>query len=219
MAAPAGDSGGSSPLSNMDSDVDYDEYYQQEQEHEQEQEQEAQAPPAKRPRLSMNPNSRRGTPVSHRSEPDNGSISSDTEGDVPNSPGMSRFDDEEGHHEQVTVCSWDGCDRGDCGDMDQLVQHIHADHIEGRGKKYTCEWSDCSRKSYPHASAYALKAHMRSHTREKPFFCTLPGEISRMGWLWVKILTASRMRPLLYKIRCTCKAHAHCPRNRSITAI
>ncbi|KAH6718997.1 hypothetical protein BKA61DRAFT_266809 [Leptodontidium sp. MPI-SDFR-AT-0119] len=100
------------------------------------------------------------------------SISSDSEGEVPLSP-ASRLDDDD-VHEQVTICTWSHCKAGDQGNMDQLVEHIHNEHIESRGKKYTCEWFDCSRKGLPHASAYALKAHMRSHTREKPFYCTLP---------------------------------------------
>ena len=181
------DSAASSPLSNMDSDVDYDEYYQND----------PAMPAAKRVRF--NNESRRGTPTSHKSDYDS-DISSDTEGDVPNSPGMSRLDDEEGHHEQVTVCAWDGCDRGDCGDMDQLVAHIHSAHIEGRGKKYTCEWTDCSRKSHPHASAYALKAHMRSHTREKPFYCALPGKSVRISVTKKLSNSDLRMRPFLYSV-------------------
>lgn len=76
--------------------------------------------------------------------------------------------------EQVTVCKWDGCDAGDLENMDKLVEHLHEDHIGTRQKKYSCEWSDCIRKGIPHASGYALRAHMRSHTREKPFYCTLP---------------------------------------------
>ncbi|KAH6648393.1 putative C2H2 finger domain protein [Truncatella angustata] len=102
-----------------------------------------------------------------------GDISTDTSGDVPNSPINAKLDEEEAQ-EQVTVCAWDGCDAGDQGNMDRLVDHIHADHIESRQKKYTCEWIGCTRKSMPHASGYALKAHMRSHTREKPFYCYLP---------------------------------------------
>jgi hypothetical protein len=110
-------------------------------------------------------------------EPDfDGDISSDTSGDVPNSPINAKLDEEE-FQEQVTVCAWDGCDAGDLGNMDNLVEHIHNDHIESRQKKYTCEWIGCPRKSMPHASGYALKAHMRSHTREKPFYCYLPGNI------------------------------------------
>ncbi|KAI1814710.1 hypothetical protein GGS20DRAFT_394748 [Poronia punctata] len=109
----------------------------------------------------------------HEPDLDDGDISSDTSGDVPNSPINAKLDEDE-FQEQVTVCAWDGCRAGDLGNMDRLVEHIHNDHIESRQKKYTCEWIGCSRKSLPHASGYALKAHMRSHTREKPFYCYLP---------------------------------------------
>lgn len=105
-----------------------------------------------------------------------GSISSDSSGDVPSDPTLLRPEDDDPIHEQVTVCQWVDCEAGDLGNMDKLVEHIHNEHIETRLKKYTCEWSDCSRKSMAHASGYALKAHMRSHTREKPFYCALPGK-------------------------------------------
>ncbi|EQB53457.1 hypothetical protein CGLO_06811 [Colletotrichum gloeosporioides Cg-14] len=100
-------------------------------------------------------------------------VSSDTSGDIPSSPINARLDEED-FQEQVTFCAWEGCDAGDLGNMDKLVEHIHNDHIESRQKKYTCEWNGCNRKSMAHASGYALKAHMRSHTREKPFYCYLP---------------------------------------------
>ncbi|CAH0049651.1 unnamed protein product [Clonostachys solani] len=100
-------------------------------------------------------------------------VSSDTSGDIPSSPVNARLEEED-FQDQVTLCDWDGCPAGDQGNMDKLVEHIHNSHIESRQKKYTCEWSSCSRKGLPHASGYALKAHMRSHTREKPFYCYLP---------------------------------------------
>ena len=133
-------------------------------------------PPAKRQKLAGE-SSLRATPVSHPvPDYDNASISSDTSGDIP-SPinGAWRPEDDEPVHEQVTVCLWADCDAGDLGNMDKLVEHIHNEHIETSKKKYTCEWSDCSRRGHVHASGYALKSHMRSHTREKPFYCALPG--------------------------------------------
>ncbi|KAH7328986.1 hypothetical protein B0I35DRAFT_404265 [Stachybotrys elegans] len=100
-------------------------------------------------------------------------VSSDTSGDIPSSPVNARLEEDD-FQDQVTICDWDGCPAGDQGNMDKLVEHIHNSHIENRQKKYTCEWRSCNRKGLTHASGYALKAHMRSHTREKPFYCYLP---------------------------------------------
>ena len=114
--------------------------------------------------------------------PSDADISSDTDGSVPGSPhpfaGGEDEDGGAGGREQVTACKWDGCEAGDLSNMDLLVQHLHDEHIQARQKKYSCEWADCSRKGIPHASGYALRAHMRSHTREKPFYCSLPGRFS-----------------------------------------
>jgi hypothetical protein len=140
-------------------------------------------PPSKRQKLGDGSRASSSMHIDPEPEPepeqehdlDDGDISSDTSGDVPNSPINAKLDEDE-FQEQVTVCAWDGCRAGDLGNMDRLVEHIHNDHIESRQKKYTCEWIGCSRKSLPHASGYALKAHMRSHTREKPFYCYLPGK-------------------------------------------
>lgn len=113
-------------------------------------------------------------------------ISSDTSGDIPNSPGVQALlggpqDDEYSGHggDQVTVCRWKGCEEGDLGNMDALVRHIHEVHIASREKRFICEWTGCPRNGQPHASGYALRAHMRSHTREKPFYCSLPGEMPK----------------------------------------
>lgn len=132
--------------------------------------------PNKRPRLNIRAHSEERPVMALPTADDPGEISEDTDGSVPASPhhpGMSADDDY--GQEQVTVCKWEGCEAGDVENMDNLVEHLHEDHIGTRQKKYSCEWTDCTRKGIPHASGYALRAHMRSHTREKPFYCTLPG--------------------------------------------
>ncbi|KAI9699063.1 MAG: hypothetical protein M1836_003252 [Candelina mexicana] len=140
-------------------------------------------PPAKRQRTGTASDLNISTPhLNFNSEHDEQhdeetDISSDTSGDVPNSPvnGIHQAqDDDPILHEQVKECLWEGCDAGDLGDMDKLVAHIHDVHVGTRQKRYACEWMGCPRKAHLHASGYALKAHMRSHTREKPFYCLLP---------------------------------------------
>ena len=155
-------------------------------------------PPSKRRRTGA-ASWDRNTPVSTTYQDDlppapaspSSSISSDTDGEIPNSPntlallGGSQEDDYSGQcNDQVTVCRWEGCDAGKLGNMDDLVHHIHNDHIGTRQKKYSCEWADCNRKGQTHASGYALRAHMRSHTREKPFYCSLPGMFFFFSFVW-----------------------------------
>jgi hypothetical protein len=97
---------------------------------------------------------------------------------VPGSPGggtNAADADDDGSKDRVSICRWEGCTAGDLGNMDLLVEHISDNHIQNRQKKYFCEWVGCTRKGISHASGYALRAHMRSHTREKPFLCALPG--------------------------------------------
>lgn len=140
--------------------------------------------PAKRQRIGS------GWEAARRDTPDiiqdlgGQDLSSDTEGSVPGSPTHHHHhpagapDEETLGQEQVTACQWDGCRAGDLGNMDLLVEHLHEEHIGQRQKKYSCEWGNCPRKGTSHASGYALRAHMRSHTREKPFYCSLPGMYS-----------------------------------------
>ena len=109
---------------------------------------------------------------------DNISISSDGFSSVPGSPN----DDEYSLREQAqTQCLWRDCDFGTGMNNDDLVKHVQSTHCATGGPKktkYTCEWGECQRKTSNHPSGYALKAHMRSHTKEKPYYCALPGRMT-----------------------------------------
>ena len=136
-------------------------------------------PPSKKRRTGHYSHQSTPAPLQDVPPEDLGEISSDTSGSIPSSPttdGFRMTDEDPMAHEQVTVCRWLDCDAGDLGNMDKLVQHLQDEHVAGKQTNYLCEWIGCQRQGQAHASGYALKAHLRSHTKEKPFYCALPGK-------------------------------------------
>lgn len=108
------------------------------------------------------------------------SISSDGFSSAPGSPSQNEYTLRD---EAQVYCLWRDCDFGEAKNNDELVKHVQGTHCATGGPKktkYVCEWGECQKKTSNHPSGYALKAHMRSHTKEKPYYCALPGKFVLM---------------------------------------
>ncbi|KAK9895390.1 hypothetical protein P389DRAFT_92650 [Cystobasidium minutum MCA 4210] len=95
----------------------------------------------------------------------------------PLTPSEEELHDPEAPHTfeiQPMYCQWEGCHQG-FWELEDMVQHLHDSHIDNQAaKRPQCEWIECPRKGKPQTSKFALLAHLRSHTGEKPFVCPRP---------------------------------------------
>ncbi|KAF8982765.1 Zinc finger protein ZIC 1 [Entomortierella lignicola] len=79
-----------------------------------------------------------------------------------------------GTTQSTWTCLWKNCNQV-FGALDWLVSHVEEHHI-GLGKsQYTCEWENCVVKQKPFHKHHQVIRHMRTHTGEKPFVCTVEG--------------------------------------------
>ncbi|GAA5912107.1 C2H2-type zinc finger protein [Sporobolomyces salmoneus] len=85
---------------------------------------------------------------------------------------------------QIGKCEWGNHCGVEFWELEPLAEHIHQVHAfpeenplqnnvsqKRAAASYICDWQGCPRRGKSQGSKFALVAHLRSHTGEKPFTC------------------------------------------------
>ncbi|PKY39898.1 hypothetical protein RhiirA4_257020 [Rhizophagus irregularis] len=120
---------------------------------------------------------------------------------------------QEGEEDKKDIhkCMWRGCTKILIS-LESLISHVGETHIGSGKATYSCDWEGCTRGQKPFTKRHKMYNHLRTHTGERPFVCTINGcgkRFSRPDSLTTHIKTHSNHRPYICPYKGCNKAYYH----------